>query len=181
MGYLTIADSTQERDIVYIGATPRANLRQRLTDRIDDPCLKTNPISQHENCQLSPAEQAVLSSGRQLYLSWAVTENNDSAKYHETALIRAYKEQHGQLPSWDSSTGWVRGNSQQPQREGPVGPLDWSDWKPLAGYPKDSIPIKPGVYRIRAVRFMNPSPPALRYLAKFSQYLRIKRGESSPR
>ena len=159
MGYLTIADSTQERDIVYIGATPRANLRQRLTDRIDDLCLKTNPISQHENCQLSPAENAVLSSGRQLYLSWAVTENNDSAKYHEAALIRAYKEQHGQLPSIkDSAKGLVQGNSQQPQTEGPVGLLDWSDWKPLAGYPKEDIPYKPGVYRIR----VGPSQSAIR-------------------
>ena len=163
MGYLAIADSVQDRDIVYIGATPKTDLRQRLSDRINDSCLKTNPISQHENCQLSPAEKAVLSSGRQLYLSWAVTENNDSAKYHETALIRAYKEQHGQLPSIkDSAKGLVPGNSQQPQTEGPVGLLDWSDWKPLAGYPKETIPCKPGVYRVR----MDPSQSALRAISR---------------
>ena len=150
MGYLAIADSVQDRDIVYIGATLKTDLRQRLTDRINDSCLKTNPISQHENCQLSPAEKAVLSSGRQLHLSWAVTENNDSAAYHEHALIRSYKEEHQRLPSvLDSATGWVRGNSQQPQRGRPCRPFGLVRLE-------TSSRISQGNYPLRARRLPHP-------------------------
>ncbi len=145
---LTVEASILEPRFVDIGAG--ANLRHRLGEKIR--IHLNNLKSPHSGSQLNHATKTAVEMKWDLEVSWAETESNESAVTHEAALIRAYYEWNGRTPSFKSLTGkWITGNQVIPKREGTVSTLDWTDWMPMGQQTRDTLPARPGVYRIRAV------------------------------
>ena len=144
MRKLTIAESVLESRFVDIGATPRSNLRRRLSNKANDKHMR-NQQCREEECQLNNASKNAVIDGWRLEVSWAKTEDHKSAKGHEAQLIHAYFEWNGQLPCFRSPrTGkWIRGNQAFPKPTGSVGKLDWEDWTPLAKLSNNAVPREP--------------------------------------
>ena len=75
----------------------------------------------------------------------------ERAQWHKAALLHAYKDRHGRLPSiMGRDCKWVPGDKMLFKVKGPVGDLCWDGWHPMDSLPADLIPKGPVVLRVRA-------------------------------
>ena len=146
MGKMTIEESVAV-ELAYIGSAKK--LGNRINQRIND---LDRPGVIDAKRYPSVAEKTAIKSGWNLEVSWAETESQESAKYHEAALIQWYIARHCQVPSFGNRPPgeWILGNMRVERVEGPVSDLNWLPWMPMVKSRRREIPATPGVYRIRA-------------------------------
>ena len=146
---LTVDESVAE-ELVWIGcATGKDGLFAAIGRRIDD----LNNIQNIDDARWpSGAEKAAVKCGWRLEISWAETLGPIA---HKAALVRAHKEQHGHEPLFECpSTGKRELGVKKVVRaeDESDNDLDWGSWQELRSLPKDHVPRKHGLYRIRAVQ-----------------------------